>query len=975
MSINSIIPGFQGDGSLFNKTGLVKRNVANDLNQGLKNPWHYLDSAGLDIGDDIGDGTTDARAALLAADADGPITLPPGEYRIASNLTLTNDIICDEGACLCPDVGVVVQSTGKIVGRSGRVFGGAGRVILNPQIQDEIYPEWWGAVAMPEPRDRSIGPAGTDDGTGYENLRAVVDSTTAFKAMFRDFIGPPSYGGIDGGRYVLDIKLNGWYAVTDELLIHSIWFNLRGKSPTYNGSGLKWCGTIATHAGLKFWDGNETDTVVTYSQTGTTVTGASGTFSLYDIGKKIVWTSGSDSGDIATITAIISSSSVTVAESQTVSSGTIKYFRLADETSILHITSCDNSIIENFGVYGVPTLSTDERLLSGIRFSWWPGTSVQRRIKIDNCYINDGTGYNQDTREGLATRYGILQGGPHSQDGNNDFHQINDLLVFKADRGIRIEQAQAVDWQINNYGFGFGNVMMSTKLDAIWYGKGWYAASDTWEGVIECEGMISNVAKFSLTDFSCEHLRGFYLLHSSGINIVAQLSGTFIQPVSGLQYRTISVALDGSDYIATVSGGTGGVVGVPGISNFFLPYMEGMMLTWETGTDAGDTAIIDTVISETQAIVTPVSGAIASGHASLTDADGLRVFKIFDGPNAISAQVTFSNFVFSITNAALYGTEYYSSEDTRLVYEIANTENETSYNFTYVSCYSPLLESYIKDTNTSGLYFGATVNFCMLGCRHSDQMANVISRRYFNGTEDTEGMTSISSYMTDGITSTTCDSIGFGTMLGGLESQIKTKAHRILSNTSVKITIEDFFKANRQYLGLSAYPWQWYGNWSAGGAAITELRFGTPEDEDAWGITCFNTPVVHKSYGDIVYSVDTDLTLSLYVNSARIDWSFSQTGTTVSGAAGSFVTADIGKTIRWTTGANAGSTATIESINSTSSVEVSESQTIASGYIEYPKALQENGYIAVQPVWLDVGINPEQFSTVHLAALPLETVT
>jgi hypothetical protein len=960
---SSVDPFAQVDGNIRSSRGAPRKAFANAMKEGLKNPHHYVD------GTAIGGGSVDARAALLAADTDGPITLPPGTYRIASNLTLTNDIICDEGACLCPDVGVVVQSTGKIVGRSGRVFGGAGRVILNPQIQDEIYPEWWGAVAMPEPADRSIGPAGTDDGTGYENLRAVVDSTTAFKAMFRDFIGPPSYGGIDGGRYVLDIKLNGWYAVTDELLIHSIWFNLRGKSPTYNGSGLKWCGTIATHAGLKFWDGNETDTVVTYSQTGTTVSGASGTFSLYDVGKKIVWTSGSDSGTTATITAIISSSSVTVSETQTVASGTIKYFRLAEEASILHMSACDYSEILDLGIYAKPTLDETERLLSGIRFSWWPGTSVQRRITVKNVMINDGIGYNQESRDGYLTKYGILQGGPHSLDGNNDFHQIDNILIFKCDHGIRIEQAQAVDWQITNYGFGYGNVMMSTKLDAIWYGKGWYAASDTWEGVIRCEGSNSNVTKFILDDFSCEHLRGHYFIHTEGSNVVASVSGTFIQPTENLQWRRIGVILDGSDYIATVSDSISPVA----TDQFFFPYMEGMKLTWQTGSDPGETAIIDTVISKTQAIVT-TSGEIGEGNASLTDADGLRVFKVFDGPGSNSAQVTFRDFLIGSSTVGLYGTEYTSGFPIRLLYEIGNTENDTTYNFTYVGCWQPLYKSYIKDSNTSSLYYGSTVDFCMVGCRNTEPLPSLISRRYFNGTEDSEGMTAISSYMTDAISTPGNDVASWGSMLGGLENQIKTKAHRVPTSATNLLTIEDFFKAGRQYIGLAAYPWQWYGNWSGGGSVIVEVRFGTPADEDAWGVHVFNSNTVHRKYQNIVYDTDTDLTLSIVAVSARAGWTFSQTGTTVSGAGGAFSSADIGKVITWTSGSDLGATATINAINSASSVEVDETQTVAAGTIEYPKDAQVSGYMMVQPSWIEIGLNPSQFSTVHFANITAETV-
>lgn len=944
-------------------------------------PWGGDNGTSQKFVDDFGakgDGVTDAKAAIEAADTarTGVVALPVGTYSIASNLTVTNDLKFEPGAKIKPANGVVVTCNGKIEAALDQIFdlSAGGRVILDPHVQQEVCPEWWGAVPMGEPRDRSIGPAGTNDGNGYLNVRDVVDSTAAFKAMFVAFSGPPAYGGADGYRFAVEIKMNGWYAVTDEILVHSIWFHIKGKSPAYNGSGIKWCGTIATHGGIKYWSGTHKDTAVTYSQTGTTVSGASGTFSLYDVGKKIVWTSGANSGAVATITAIISSSQVTVAETQNVAAGTIRYFRPATETSILHITACDNSVIENVGLYGKPTLVDSERILACLRFSWWPGTNVQRRIQVRNVYLNGHTDYGVETREGFLSEYGLLQGGPHSQDGNNDFHQIDNLLVGLCNHGIRIEQAQAVDWQINDYGFGYGNVMLSCKVDCIWYGKGWYAASDTWEGVLLFEGDINTVSHFKLDNFSCEHLRGHYLIRTLGSNVFGRVSGTFIQKIQGPQYRTVAVALDGSDYVATVSGGNFGTIGVPGMSNFFTPYMEGMQLNWKTGANTNATAVIDTVLGPTQAIVTGMStgGAIASGVATLTDVGGENIFKIFDGAGAVSCQIEFNGMEFGESAVTLYQTEYPVSPI--FLYRLGNTEQSTSYKFTYNSCWSPLYKSYILDTNASELYFGSTVDFVMVGCRTSTPMPGIVNRRYMNDTEDGNGRVSIASYMTDAIDSKAVDTIRFGSMLGGLENQLKTQAHRILSNTQSTITVEDFFKSGRLYTGLAAYPWAWHGNWSGGGSALVETRFGVPGDVDAWGVGVFNVANVHAKPQTVVYETDTDLVVSIVFNSARAAWTFSQTGTTVTGASGSFASTDIGKVITWTSGANSGATATIVSITSATTVEVAETQNIAAGTIEYPIALQASGYMMVQPTWLEFGLNPIQFSTVRFAEIATETL-
>jgi hypothetical protein len=151
MSSNSIIPGVQGDGSLFNKTGLIKRNLSGDLNQGLKNPFHYLDVAGLSVNADIADGITNAREALVQADSEGPIILPPGIYTVNSNLTLSNKVTFLPGAKLKPANEVVITlSDGYVANDEQHVFdiSAGGTITLTKKIP--VYPEHWGArVANP----------------------------------------------------------------------------------------------------------------------------------------------------------------------------------------------------------------------------------------------------------------------------------------------------------------------------------------------------------------------------------------------------------------------------------------------------------------------------------------------------------------------------------------------------------------------------------------------------------------------------------------------------------------------------------------------------------------------------------------------------------------------------------------------------------------------------------------------------------
>ncbi len=94
----------------------------------------------------VGDGAADDSAAFLAADAAGGCFAPPGNYRIATALTLANPLILWDSAHLTVD-GVTLTLSGSFDCGTRLAFAtvAGGNVILNAATTAVSRPEWWGA--------------------------------------------------------------------------------------------------------------------------------------------------------------------------------------------------------------------------------------------------------------------------------------------------------------------------------------------------------------------------------------------------------------------------------------------------------------------------------------------------------------------------------------------------------------------------------------------------------------------------------------------------------------------------------------------------------------------------------------------------------------------------------------------------------------------------------------------------------------
>lgn len=170
----SINPIADSSGRLIENTGASKREFSEGMKQGFKNPFHYVD------GTTISDGTTDARAALLAADAEGPITLPPGTYAVASNLTLTNNPFIQPGAKFKPANGVVITLNGGYTAEDTQhVFdiSAGGSVECGTGSMPYITFQHFGATALVADNQTEAMQACLDAGTQSGKLNVPIKVT------------------------------------------------------------------------------------------------------------------------------------------------------------------------------------------------------------------------------------------------------------------------------------------------------------------------------------------------------------------------------------------------------------------------------------------------------------------------------------------------------------------------------------------------------------------------------------------------------------------------------------------------------------------------------------------------------------------------------------------------------------------------------------------------------------------------------
>ena len=97
----------------------------------------------------VGDGTTNDRPAIVAADAIGSFRVSAGSYLISTSITIVNDVVFAPGAKFVIPNGVTVTFSGQVSGPVGQIFQctGTGAVVFSWTKTAIGHVEWWGGKA------------------------------------------------------------------------------------------------------------------------------------------------------------------------------------------------------------------------------------------------------------------------------------------------------------------------------------------------------------------------------------------------------------------------------------------------------------------------------------------------------------------------------------------------------------------------------------------------------------------------------------------------------------------------------------------------------------------------------------------------------------------------------------------------------------------------------------------------------------
>jgi hypothetical protein len=120
--------------------------------------------------------------------------------------------------------------------------------------------------------------------------------------------------------------------------------------------------------------------------------------------------------------------------------------------AMLRLYGCQFALIEGLQFLGLPTVTDANRLYAAIAMQsfgtvpapfnqeWARGTEIRR------CLFGDGTGYFTQPG-GYQFQHGIISDG---DDGNNDFHTIDNIMFYGCEYDITLTGAQNVYWNILN---------------------------------------------------------------------------------------------------------------------------------------------------------------------------------------------------------------------------------------------------------------------------------------------------------------------------------------------------------------------------------------------------------------------------------------------------------------------------------------------------------------------------------------------
>ena len=165
------------------------------------------------------------------------------------------------------------------------------------------------------------------------------------------------------------------------------------------------------------------------------------------------------------------------------------------------------------------------RSIFNLRWRQEEGDAINTSLRFRDLYIGrydkDGWGSDFNTRYNRHASHGFIcdDEAGFNNDGNNDFHEITNVIMYNIDTAFAVENRQNLGWRIRGLQFFFGSTVLRAPKGGIHYFDDlWVAGSNGPRGVFRLgtNGSTGEISEIYIDGFNCERIQNNRFIEVEG---------------------------------------------------------------------------------------------------------------------------------------------------------------------------------------------------------------------------------------------------------------------------------------------------------------------------------------------------------------------------------------------------------------------------------------------------------------------------